>query len=154
MKIEGLPPESGGIRKISEKKLPQPAANETPKETDSIAISGNATLERAADLVRLVPSEFPVRSNEIAAATERLAQDRYSTPEVQEQTAKRLIESLDVTIPHETMPNEHPESVERRERLQTVQTRSASGYYDRPETLAAVAEKLAESLGLASLYGN
>lgn len=153
MKIEGLPPEPGVVKNITEKKLPKAPLAATPKETDSVAISGNAAPGGLEEYVRLVPAEFPVRTDLIEAVKERISQNTYNTPEAREKTAERLIDATALSRTAAGMENKSPDASGLAERIESARNRAGSGYYDSPEALAAVAGKLAEALGLTSLFG-
>lgn len=153
MKIEGLPPDPGGIRKVTEKKLLKSTPAEALQCADTVAITGSSASDRKTELAQSIPVQLPARPEAIEAAADRLAKNHYDTKEARELTAERLITALGITASANPMHTEQSETPERRERIESIQARSTTGYYDRPEALAAVAERLMDSLGLTSLFG-
>jgi anti-sigma28 factor (negative regulator of flagellin synthesis) len=153
MKIQGLPPESGIVKNISGKKLPKTPPAIAPKETDSVAISGNTAAGGIEELARQVPDEFPVRTDLIEAIKQRISQDTYNAPEVQEKTAERLIDATGLSGTVTEAQNESAEASGGTERVESARSRIDSGFYNSPEALNAVAERLTEALGLTSILG-
>ncbi|MHB9030740.1 MAG: flagellar biosynthesis anti-sigma factor FlgM [Candidatus Latescibacterota bacterium] len=153
MKIEGLPPDPGVVKNITEKKLPKAPPTAAPRETDSVAISGNAASGGMEELARLVPDEFPARADLIEAVKERISRNTYNNREIQEKTAERLIDSTALSKTTAGMQNESPDASGLAERVESARARADDGYYNSPEALAAVAERLTEALGLTSLFG-
>jgi hypothetical protein len=152
MNIQGLPSIDGGIKNVAEKKPARTTPVDSPNASDTVALSvGGDSVERV-DSQYIVSADFPVRSEVVRGAMERVSQKDYDKPEVQENVAVSIIDSLGGT--ESSGKASAPESVSNSaERLQSVQAQASEGYYNRPEVMHAIAEQLINSQGLTVLYG-
>ena len=151
MKIHGLPLDSGSIKNVAGKKLPRTTLTAAEK-ADSVALSRAGAGEQT-EFSSLTPEEFPLRTGMLDAVAERIAQNYYDTPETQENTAERIIDSLDISASVASMQNESTEDTVRSDQVESAKALAASGQYDAEETLTAVAERLTDALGLTRLLG-
>jgi len=152
MRIEGLPLDSGGVRNITEKKTFKSVPADAVKNSDTVEITGGMGMKELAETASAVPVDFPVREDALEAVARRISTGTYDTPETTGKVAERLIESPALSgAVYEAAGSRS--GTERPEKVESARAQAASGYYDRPEVLNAVAEHLVSALGLGSLLG-
>lgn len=151
MNIQGLPPLDGGIKNVADKKQTRTTPVESLNTSDTLALSAGGDAVERVDAQYTAPVDFPVRSEMVREAAERISRKDYDKPEMQENVAVSIINSLGGT--ESSDKTSEPESVSNSaERVQSVQTQASEGYYDRPEVMNTIAERLINSLGLTALY--
>jgi hypothetical protein len=148
MRIEGLPPDPGAVRNITDRKTQKPAPAETAKNSDTVEISGAGGAREPVDL----SADLPIRTETIETVARRISSHEYDTPEMTEKVARRLM-----TLPSiARMVNAGTDSVpsaDREEALRTAESRISSGYYDQPEVSRSVAGQMIDALGLSGFLG-
>jgi len=147
MKIEGLPPEPGFIKNISGRKTPITGQSSNIREKDILAISGNAAPGDISELAGMIREEHPVREGLVEAVRDRVSRNVFNGQDIQEETAERLADSpalVKIVSAH----RELSDSPSLSERVESAKSRAVSGYYDNPDALASLAERLIEAMGL------
>jgi hypothetical protein len=152
MRIEGVPFETGGARNVNEKKPPSPAPAESGKSSDTVSISGSLGGKELVEIANTVPAELPVRGDTVDAVIARISAGTYDEPDIQRAVAGRLVESpvLSGSANGAEAGAPVPSGTER---VESARAQMSNGYYDRPEVMNAVAEKLVNLPGLGSLFG-
>ena len=146
MKIQGLPPEIGGVKNVTERKTQKTASAVRSEAPDTVELTVGMGKKEIAEMSGSIPVEFPVREDVIETVSKKIAANTYETPEVRETVAERLLESP--ALSGAASGTATPEASERTEKVQTAGTRASEGYYDQPDILDAVAGKLVKALGL------
>ena len=146
MKIEGLSPDLGGIRNITERKTQKTASPVRSEAPDTVELTVGMGKKEIAERSGSIPVEVPVREDVIETVSKRIASDTYETPEVRETVAERLLESP--ALSGAAGGTATPEASDRTEKVQTAGARASEGFYNQPEILESVAGKLMKALGL------
>lgn len=146
MRIEGLSPDLGGIRNITERKTQKTASPVRSDAPDTVELTVGMGKKEIAEMSGSIPVEFPVREDVIETVSKRIASNTYDTPEVRETVAERLLGSP--ALSGAVGGSAAPDAPERTDKVETAGVRTAEGFYNQPEILESVAGKLVKALGL------
>ncbi len=146
MKIQGLPPDLGGVKNITERKAQKTVSTVRSEAPDTVELTVGMGKKELVEMSGSIPVEFPVREDVIKTVSKRIAANTYETPEVRESVAERLLESP--ALSRTAGGTATPEASERTEKVETAGARASEGFYDQPDILEAVAGKLVKALGL------
>ncbi len=110
MKIQGLPPDLGGVKNITERKAQKTVSTVRSEAPDTVELTVGMGKKELVEMSGSIPVEFPVREDVIKTVSKRIAANTYETPEVRESVAERLLESprfqeRRAGLPHPRHPN-------------------------------------------------
>ena len=153
MEIQGVSIGDNGIRNIEDKKSPKTESKKQNALVDSVKISGDVKgAESAAGVPYTVNVEFPPRIDLIKTVSERVSNDDYNTPELINNIAEKIIESSTIKDVLNGVAVESADiSINRAEKVEMVNDQVKEGYYEDPEILVDIADRLVNVLGLSSL---
>ena len=153
MKIQGVSIGDNGIRNIEDNKTLKAASKKQNTAVDSVKISEDVRgVESAAGVSYTVNVEFPPRIDLIKTVSERVSNDDYNTPEMINNIAGKIIESSTIKdVLTEFAVESADISMNRAEKVEIVNDQLKEGYYEDPEILIEIADRLIDVLGFSSL---
>jgi hypothetical protein len=147
MVIHGLPFDNGGLKKIGENHLSGASTPINPVGETSTPESGSTRIQDQVEVSYSVPTEFPVRESVIQSISERLSKNAYMTPELLGKVSEQIINYSPIPEAQNISSVSDETGEARTEKVTAARNQIEMNFYDRPEIIDKIADKVIGATG-------